>query len=51
MIKSLINKLLMVLYFVIGALILEFITFKVLNFGVLPDYFMLDLSVIFILGL
>lgn len=51
MIKSLINKLLMVLYFVIGALILEFITFKVLNFGVLPDYFMLDLSVILILGL
>ncbi len=51
MIKSLVNKLLMILYFVVGALILEFIAFKVLHFGVVPEYFLLDLSIILILGL
>lgn len=51
MFKSVINKLLMVLYFVVGALILEFITFHFLNLGTMPEYFFIDLSIILIIGL
>ena len=51
MIKAVLNKLLMVLYFVFGALALEFITFRVLNLGTMPQYFMLNLSIIMAIGL
>ncbi len=51
MLKSVLNKLSLVLYFVLGALILELITFKMLNLGFAPDYFMLNLSIIVVLAL
>ena len=51
MIKSVFNKLLILVYFVVGALILEFVTFHVLNFGVAPSYFVADLAIIFIIAL
>ena len=51
MIKSVFGKLSLVLYYVLGALILEFITFKMLNLGVAPQYFMLNLSIILAIAL
>ena len=51
MIKSVVSKLSLVLYFVLGAIILEFITFKMLNLGVAPEYFLLNFSIILIIAL
>lgn len=41
----------MITYFILGALILEIVTFNVLNLGVVPSYFLLNLAIIFIIGM
>ncbi len=46
MLKSILNKLLMVFYFIIGALLLEAVTFNILNFGTMPEYFWLNFVII-----
>ena len=46
MFRTLANKMLMVLYFVVGALILEAITFSVLDLGFMPEYFWYNFSII-----
>lgn len=46
MIKTIFNKLLMVIYFVIGALLLEALTFNILNLGVMPEYFAINFTII-----
>ncbi len=51
MLKTVFNKLLLVVYFVLGALILEFVTFNILNFGFAPSYFWSNLAIILILAL
>lgn len=51
MFKTVINKLLMVLYFVVGALILEALTFHILDLGTMPEYFMYNLSLIFVVAI
>ncbi len=44
------KKLLMILYFVVGSLVLEAVTFNILGFGGMPEYFFYDLAIIFILA-
>ena len=44
--RTIANKMLMVLYFVVGALILEALTFSILDLGFMPDYFWYNLSII-----
>lgn len=51
MIKTILSKLLMVLYFVVGALILEVVTFHLLELGFLPEYFGFNLAIIFAVAL
>ncbi len=46
MFKTIFNKFLMILYFVVGALILEVLTFDVLGFGGMPEYFWYNLALI-----
>lgn len=46
MLKTAVNKLLMVIYFVLGALILEAVTFSILNFSGMPEYFLLNFAII-----
>lgn len=46
MLRTVLNKLLMVLYFVLGAVVLEAVTFSVLGLGFMPEYFLLNLSII-----
>lgn len=46
MFKPIINKLLMAIYFVFGALVLEVVTFSFLNIGFMPQYFLLNFSII-----
>ncbi len=41
----------MVLYFVIGALILEALTFYVLDLGGMPEYFWYNLSIVFVVAI
>ena len=48
--KVIFNKFLMVLYFIVGALILEVVSFSVLGFGFLPEYLLYDLSLILIIA-
>ena len=48
--KVILNKLLMVLYFIFSALILEAVTFYVLDFGFMPEYLLYDLSLILIIS-
>ncbi len=51
MIKTVFNKLLIMFYYVVGALILEFVTFNILNLGVAPEYYLSNLAIIFIIAL
>ena len=41
----------MIAYFVLGALILELVTFNVLNLGTAPNYFWLNFAIILIIGM
>lgn len=47
MIKALLNKLFMVLYYIVGAMILELVTFHILGLGVAPDYFFMNFAILF----
>ena len=40
----------MVLYFVVGSLILEAITFSILDLGFMPEYFLYNLSIILVIA-
>lgn len=51
MFRTLLNKTLMVIYFVVGALILEALTFHFLGLGFMPEYFWYNLSIIFAVGI
>lgn len=46
MAKSVLNKLSMLIYFVVGALVLEVITYRVLEFSSFPTYFFYNFAVI-----
>ncbi len=50
MFRTVTNKLFMLLYFVIGALILEALTFLVLDFGFMPEYFWYNFFLILVVG-
>jgi hypothetical protein len=41
----------MVLYFVVGALILEALTFHILELGVMPEYFWYNFFLIMVIGI
>lgn len=41
----------MVLYYVLGALILEAVTFRLLNLGIMPEYFLFNFSLIMIIAM
>lgn len=51
MFRTIFNKFIMVIYFVVGALILEALTFSVLDFGGLPEYFWYNFAIILIIAL
>ena len=51
MFRTIANKLLMVLYFVIGALILEAITFSILDLGTMPEYFWYNFFLIMVVAI
>lgn len=44
--KTICNKLAMLLYFIVGALILEAVTFYILGLGFMPEYFWYDFAII-----
>lgn len=46
MVKTLFSKLMIVIYYVLGALILEALSFSVLDVGVMPEYFWFNLAII-----
>ena len=46
MAKSVLNKLSMLIYFVVGALILEFVTYHILEFQSVPTYFFYNFAMI-----
>ena len=50
MFKTIVNKLLIALYFIIGTIILEIVTFNMLGFGFLPDYFGFNFAIILCLA-
>ena len=50
MFRTIANKMLMVIYFVLGALIMEALTFYVLELGVMPEYFWYNLSIILVIA-
>lgn len=51
MFRTIANKMLMVLYFVVGALILEALTFAILDLGFMPQYFWYNLSIILVVAI
>ena len=51
MFRTVANKLLMVLYFVIGALILEALTFAVLELGFMPEFFAYNFFLIMVVAI
>ena len=51
MLKTVLSKLLMVLYFVCGALILEAVTFHILGMGIMPEYFWYNFAIIMFLAI
>ncbi len=46
MFRTILNKTLMIIYYVVGALILEALTFHFLNLGSMPQYFWYNLSIV-----
>lgn len=51
MLKTVLSKLLMVLYFVCGALILEAVTFHILGMGFMPEYFGYNFAIIMFIAI
>lgn len=51
MFRTIANKMLMVVYFVVGALILEAFTFAALDLGVMPEFFWYNLAIIGIVAM
>ena len=51
MLKTVLSKLLMVLYFICGALILEAVTFHILGMGIMPEYFGYNFAIIMFLAI
>ncbi len=51
MFRTISNKLLMVLYFVVGALILEALTFSILDLGFMPEYFWYNFFLILVVAI
>ena len=51
MFRTIFNKFSLVLYFIIGALILEALTFAVLDFGIMPEYFWYNFALIMIIAI
>ncbi len=51
MLKTVLSKLMMVLYFVCGALILEAVTFHVLGMGIMPEYFGYNFAIIMFIAI
>ena len=50
MFRTLSNKLLMLLYFVVGTLVLEALTFLILDLGIMPQYFWYNFFLILVVG-
>ncbi|MBR1988294.1 MAG: sulfatase-like hydrolase/transferase [Clostridia bacterium] len=50
MLKTFLNKIWLVIYFVVGALILEAITFRMLGLGIMPEYFFYNFVIILSIG-
>jgi len=50
MFRTITNKFFMALYFIIGALILEALTFQILDFGFMPEYFWYNVSIILVIA-
>ena len=50
MLKTFLNKIWLVIYFVVGALILEAITFNMLGLGIMPEYFFYNFVIILSIG-
>lgn len=50
MFRTIFNKILLALYFVVGALILEALTFSVLGFNSMPTYFWYNFSIILVVA-
>ena len=51
MLKATLNKTLMFLYYIVGALILEAITFRILSLGSMPEYFGYNFSIILFIAI
>jgi len=51
MFRTITNKLVMVLYFVVSALILEALTFYILDFGGMPEFFWYNFSLILVVAI
>ena len=49
--KEIFSKLSMVLYLLVGSIILEFVCFHVLGFGVFPEYWLYDIAIVLFLGM
>ncbi len=49
--KTLLNKLYITLYFVLGSVVLEFVNFVVLDFGFFPQYYFYDLLIILFIAM
>lgn len=48
--KAIVNKISMILYFIVGAVLLELTAFNILGMGVLPTNFWYDMAIILVLG-
>lgn len=51
MIKSVVNKLMMFIYFIVGALVIEAVTFHILDFAGMPTYFWYNFVLILFIAL
>ncbi len=51
MLKTVLSKLMMVLYFVFGALILEAVAFHILGMGLMPEYFWYNFSIVMFIAI
>ena len=50
MLKTSLKKILMPIYFVVSTLIVEVVTFRLLEFGIVPDYFVYNLSILLVIA-
>lgn len=49
--RSVLNKLSMLIYFIVGAIVLEFVTYQVLQFSSMPQYFLYNFALIAFIAL